>query len=134
MKVALALLADYANVSQEGKLNILGIFDRINAQNVPATHPQMQLIITLEADRVEADREHKVEIELIDADGNKLFSIGGNLKFSPPPPGEKVRLNHIMQLNNLRFDHFGSYEFKILINNMLAGEVPLSVVELKKSQ
>jgi hypothetical protein len=134
MKVALALLADYANVSQEGKLNILGIFDRINAQNVPATHPQMQLIITLEADRVEADREHKVEIALIDADGNKLFSIGGNLKFSPPPPGEKVRLNHIMQLNNLRFDHFGSYEFKILINNMLAGEVPLSVVELKKSQ
>ncbi|MDI6890165.1 MAG: hypothetical protein QMC83_04395 [Thermodesulfovibrionales bacterium] len=134
MKVALALLADYANVSQEGKLNILGIFDRINAQSVPATHPQMQLIITLEADRVEADREHKVEIELIDEDGNKLFSIGGNLKFGPPPPGEKVRLNHIMQLNNLRFDHFGSYEFKILINNMLAGEVPLSVVELKKSQ
>lgn len=134
MKVALALLADYANVSREGKLNILGIFDRIYTQTVPATHPQMQIIMTLEADRVEADREHKVEVELIDADGNKLFSIGGNLKFSPPPPGEKVKLNHVILLNNLRFDHVGSYEFKILINNMVAGEIPLSVVEIKKPQ
>lgn len=133
MEIALALLADYANVSREGKLNILGIFDRIFTQSVPATHPQMQLIMTLEADRVEADREHKIEVELIDADGTKLFSIGGNLKFSPPPPGEKVRLNHVIQLNNLRFNHFGSYEFKILINNEVRKTVPLSVVEVKKS-
>lgn len=134
MEVALALLADYANVSREGKLNILGIFDNIYSQSVPATHPQMQLIMRLEADRLEADREHKVEVELIDADGNKLFSIGGNLKFGPPPPGEKVRINHVIQLSNLRFDRFGSYEFKILINNEVRKEVPLAVAELKKSQ
>lgn len=133
MKVALALLADYANVSREGKLNILGIFDRIYTQSVPATHPQMQIIITLETERAEADREHKIEVELIDADGDKIFSIGGNLKFSPPPPGEQVRINHVIQLNNLRFDRFGSYDFKILINNEIRQSIPLSIVELKKS-
>jgi hypothetical protein len=133
VKIALALLADYANVSREGKLNILGIFDRINAQNVPAIHPQMQLIMTLEADRGDADKEHKIEIELIDADGTKLFSIGGRLRFGPPPPAEQVRINHIIQLNNLQFNHFGNHEFKILINNEVRGGIPLSVVELKKS-
>lgn len=133
IQVTLALLADYANVSREGKLNILGIFDRINAQSVPAVHPQMQLVMTLEADRGDADKEHRVEIELIDADGTKLFSIGGNLKFGAPPPGEHVRINHIIQLNGLRFDRFGNYEFKILINNEVRKSVPISVVETKKS-
>lgn len=72
LKVALGLLADYANVSREGKLNILGIFEQISAQSVPAVHPQMQLVMALEADRVDADREQKIGIELIDADGAKF--------------------------------------------------------------
>lgn len=132
MEIALSLLADYSNVSKEGKLNILGIFDRIYAQSVPATHPQMQIIMTLEADSMESNRDHVLEVELIDADGNKLFSISGHLKFSPPPPGEQVRINHCIQLNNVRFDHFGSYAFKILINNEVRKSVPLSVVEMKR--
>lgn len=57
MNVSLALVADYANISREGKLNILGIFDRIAAQSVPAVHSQMQLIMRLEADRAESERE-----------------------------------------------------------------------------
>lgn len=133
MEIVLALLADCANVSREGKLNILGIFERIYAQSIPVTHPQMHLILTIEAERVEADREHRIEVELIDADGKKLVSIGGNLKFGPPPPGEKVKLNHIIQLNNLRFEHLGSYEFKILLNNEVRKTVPMSVIEIKKS-
>jgi hypothetical protein len=132
VQVNLALLADYANISREGKLNILGIFDRINAQSMPAIHPQMQLILTLEADRVDADKEHKIEIQLIDADGAKLFSIPGDLKFGQPPPGERVRINHIMQLSNLQFSRFGEYEFKIIINNEVRKSVPLSLAEVKK--
>lgn len=133
MEVALALLADYANVSREGKLNILGIFDRINAQSIPAVHPQMQLIMTIEADRVEANRGHKVDVELIDEDGTKLFSIGGTLKFSSPPPGERIRINHIIQLNNLKFDRFGKYDFKILINNEVRKSIPLTITEIRKT-
>jgi len=132
MDVSLALVADYANISQEGKLNILGIFDRITAQTVPAVHPQMQLIMAIEADRAEADRDQKIEIELIDADGHKLFAIGGTMKFGSPPPGERIKVNHITQLNNLQFDRFGIYEFKILINNEVRRSVPLSVIETKK--
>lgn len=132
VKVALGLLADYANVSREGKLNILGIFEHITAQSVPAVHPQMQLVMALEADRGDADREHKIEIELIDADGTKLFSISGDLKFGAPPSGGGIRINHIIQLNNLQFNRFGDYEFKIFVNNEVRDSIPLSVVELKQ--
>ena len=58
MQVKLALLADYANVTAEGKLNILGIFDRINVVGVPAVHPQMHFILRLEAHPAEWDRTH----------------------------------------------------------------------------
>ena len=132
VQVALALLADGANISREGKLNILGIFDRISTQSLPAIHPQMQLIMILEADRSDADREHKLGIELINADGAKLLSMSGNIKFSTPPPGEHIRINHIIQLNNLRFERFGSFEFKILINNEVRKSVLLRVAEIKK--
>jgi hypothetical protein len=132
VKVSLALLADCANISREGKLNILGIFDRINAKSLPAIHPQMQLVMTLEADRGDADKGHKLGIELIDADGAKLLSMNGDLKFGQPPPGEQVRINHIIQLNNIRFEHFGSFEFKILINDEVRKSIPLYINEVKK--
>jgi hypothetical protein len=35
-------------------------------------------------------------------------------------------------LNNLQFGRFGSYDFKIVINNEVRKSVPLSVVEAKK--
>jgi len=37
IKIPLAVIADSANVSREGKLNILGIFQNIGAKIVPAT-------------------------------------------------------------------------------------------------
>ncbi len=132
VQIAFASLADCANISREGKLNILGIFDRISVQILPATHSQMQLVMILEADRGDAEKEHTLEIELIDADGTRLFSMGGNLRFGSPPSRERVRINHVIQLNNLQFDRFGSYEFKILINHEVRKSVPLSVVEIKK--
>ncbi|OGW38417.1 MAG: hypothetical protein A2Y97_07855 [Nitrospirae bacterium RBG_13_39_12] len=132
VQITLALLADCANVSREGKLNITGIFDRISAQSLPATHPQMQLVMTLEADRGDANKEHKLAIELINADGVKKLSMAGDLKFGSPPPGEQVRINHIIQLNNIKFEDFGVYEFKILMNNEVRKSVPLHVKEVKK--
>ena len=38
MHVAFALFADAANLSQEGKLNILGVFDALQVGSLPALH------------------------------------------------------------------------------------------------
>ncbi len=134
IQIALALLADGANISQEGKLNILGVFERISTQSVPAAHPQMQLVMILEADRGDADKDHRMEIELMDEDGNKLLAIGGSLKFSAPPPGEQIKINHAIQLNNLHFEKFGTYEFKILINNEVRKSVPLTITKARQTE
>lgn len=129
IKIPFALLADYSNISKEGKLNILGIFNQLYASKEPITHPQMQLVFTLEADRVEANRKHRLEIDLIDEDGKKVFSFGGDLEFSTPPPGQtRVSANQNLVINNLQFPHFGIYDFKILLNGEVRGEAELNVV------
>jgi hypothetical protein len=134
IQVALGLLADCANVSREGKLNILGIFDRLHSQKVPAVHPQMHLVLSFEADRADAEKTHALAIDLIDADGTRLFSLSGELRFGTPPPGEQVRVNQVVQLNSLQFPRFGTYEFKIVVNNEVRRSVPLSVVEAPRPQ
>jgi hypothetical protein len=126
MQVNLAVLADYANVTGDGKLNILGIFDRINLMQVPAVHPQMHLVLRLEAHPAEQDRAHAVEIRLQDPHGAVIFEVKGEIV----PHGESgtaVSTNQILTLNNLQLEKIGDYVFVVLINGDVKSEIPLAV-------
>ncbi len=125
----MAVLADYANITREGKLNILGIFDVIHVQNFPVTHPQMQLVMRFEADLSEAGKTKRLEIQLMDEDGKRLFVLGGEFTPGPGQPGEVIGTNQILTINMMKFEAPGNYEFKILINDELKAEVPLKVVK-----
>ena len=130
MEIAVALLADYANVSQEGKLNVLGIFTQLNAQSFPCVHPQLQLIIMWQAPRTESGRKKDMEIRLDDADGKKLFSINAQFLVPDGKPGRLVSGNHIIGLNGIRFDRPGAYEFNILIGGEQKASAPFEVVQI----
>jgi hypothetical protein len=43
VEVTVTVLADYANLSQDGKLNIMSIFQEINPPVLPFALPQMYL-------------------------------------------------------------------------------------------
>ena len=49
MHVTFALFADAANLSQEGKLNILGVFDALQVGSLPAVHPRATLVLRFKA-------------------------------------------------------------------------------------
>ena len=128
MKITLAVLADYANITREGKLNILGIFDVIHAQDFPMTHPQMQLVMRFEADVAEEGKTKKLEIKLMDDDGKTLFVLNGGFTLGQGQAGEAMISNQILTINMMKFDNPGNHEFKILINDELKAEVPLKVI------
>ncbi|MGQ0814061.1 MAG: DUF6941 family protein [Gemmatimonadota bacterium] len=134
MQVTLALLADYANVTREGKLNLLGIFDRIDTLTLPAIHRELQLIIRLEAQYVEAGRPHTVEVKLHEPDGPEVFSIGGELEISAREPGEVIANNHIITIGNLLLKRFGVYQFAIFVDNDLKHQIPLRVQQINPEQ
>jgi hypothetical protein len=126
MQVRLALLADYANVTAEGKLNILGVFDRISVKEIPAVHPQMHLILRLEAHPAERDMSQNIEIRLYDPDGTAIFEVKGDV-VPQGQAGQTLATNQILTLNNLQLSKAGGYNFVVLVNNDLKSEVPLGV-------
>ncbi len=128
MEITQALLADYANIAEGGKLNVLGIFSNIYATNFPANHPQMRLIFMWEAHHVECGKTKQIEIELCDADGKKIFSIGGEFKIPEGKSGKSIYGNQIVELNNVRFEKAGEYVFNIIINGEHKTEAPFEVV------
>jgi len=68
VEVPLLLVADYANVTDNGKLNVMGIFQRLHAREFPARHPVMQLVIKLVAGPGEYGESRRLTVRLLDAD------------------------------------------------------------------
>lgn len=75
MKVRFAVLADYANVTQEGKLNVLGMFEKIHVSKFPVKLPAMQLIIRFEADISERNQQKSVQVRLINGRGERVLEL-----------------------------------------------------------
>ena len=128
LRIALSAIADTANISQEGKLNITGIFNSINATSFPAVHPSMVLVFVIEGERSEAQSEHKLKVDLIDEDGNLVIpSIEGNIKFAEIPPSGSIHAPQILHLVNVQFKKQGHHEFKIIINGEVRASVPINI-------
>ena len=134
MEVPFAVLADSANIAEGGKLNILGIFDRISAPNFPTLHPHMQLVVSFVAEQVEVGQQKPVEIRLTDADGTAMGSITGTLVVPPPRErGYPIRINQIFPLSGLVFMRPGDYQFNILVNNEPKRQVSFAVVPIQQN-
>jgi hypothetical protein len=129
MDVTFAVLADYANVSREGKLNVMGIFDRVFARQLPSRFPPMQLVIRLEAQPAELDREHAIRIQLSDPEGAALFDINGSFTPRGPDPGQPVSVNHVVGLADLPLQKTGVHTIAIWVDGDRKRQVALRVDE-----
>jgi hypothetical protein len=130
MDVTLALLADAANVSREGKLNLLGIFDTIFAPAFPSTHPQMQLVLRFEAEPAEAGSHRSVEVQFLTPEGQVLFRLPGTMTVHPRGPSDRIRMDQVVSLTNVQLERPGRYRFQVVIDGEPAAVVPLHVEQI----
>ncbi len=130
MDIPMALLADEANVSQEGKLNVLGVFDRIAASSFPVVHPKMVFVFRVRAEYADAGRTFPVRVRLMDEDGATLFEASGDIAAPQVSPGEFVTANQLFTLVGTRFPRAGSYKFVVNVGDLAGQETPLVVVEV----
>jgi hypothetical protein len=86
MHISFALFADAANLSQEGKLNILGVFDAVQVGSLPAVHPRAHLVVRLKGQRTDAGT-HSVTLRWTNPAGDELWSSAGELNIGAPPTG-----------------------------------------------
>jgi hypothetical protein len=128
MDVDLALLADAATIDGSGKLNILGIFDRLNTTSFPTRHPRLSMVLRFSAGIDEVGR-HQVGISLKGPDGKEVLRIDGEMNLAPGPSsaGGAVLVPHVLNMDGLIFPVPGRYAFDVKVDGEHHVSIPLTV-------
>lgn len=125
MKLLLFLAADYANVTGDGKLNVMGVFREINALNFPARHPSMHLVVKLGAELGEYGETRNLIVKLLDVDGNEIMSLSGPANIPKGEGGRRPEVNAILELKDIVFPKPGPYQFIVLVDKDHKGELTI---------
>ena len=126
MRIAFTLFADAANLSQEGKLNVLGVFDAVQVGSVPAVHPRAHLVARIVGARSDVGA-HAMALTWRSPSGETLWSSTGELRIEAPPTGiEEMDLPFIAALD-LPLDRVGTFSLTIDIDGTQMASVPLQV-------
>jgi hypothetical protein len=126
MNIQVAVLCDAAT-DDNGKLNLLGAFDTIYTQHLPAIHPQCS--IALRVTFFNGDEgKHQLHLNFVDADGHSIAKF-------PPIPVEVAlpedmhfgTRNYIVNLQQLKFDNPGLYSIDLSLDGQQQASIPLLV-------
>jgi Family of unknown function (DUF6941) len=125
----LAAICDGANVSAEGKLNILGEFDRLTAPALPVSWPLMFFVAKLKLGAA-AVGHHSFRLRVLDEDMHLVSNVEGEMEVPPlRNPGIENDAPMILGITNARFSKEGTYLFELLIDGLPVTEgIPLNVV------
>jgi hypothetical protein len=128
MEVDLALLADAATIDGSGKLNILGVFDRLGTTAFPTRHPRMSLVMRFSAGVRELGR-HAVAIAIKSPDGKELVRIDGEMNLAAGARGvaSGILVPHILNMDGLVFPVAGRYAFDVIVDGKHQVSIPLTV-------
>src|SRR4029450_2371506 len=89
MPVLFALFADAANLSQEGKLNMRGVFDAVQVATMPTVHPRATLVLRLKGSGSDIGR-HTVSLRWLNPSGTELWSSLGELDVGAAGPAHQM--------------------------------------------
>ena len=126
MQVSFALFADAANLSQEGKLNILGVFDAVQVGQIPSVHPRAHLVVRLKGGAEDAGL-HTVSLRWVNPSGVDLWSSDGGLEVGAMPPGATEMDFPLIASIDLPLDEAGAYTMHIALDNQPHAAVGLLV-------
>lgn len=126
MHVSFILFADAANISQEGKLNILGVFDAVHAGPLPAVHPRATVVVRLKATAADVGT-HPLTLRWVNPRGVELWSSTAELAIQQPPVGTaELDMPVIVQLD-LPLDVAGEYRMAVALHDRVEGEARLQL-------
>ena len=126
MHIAFALLADGANLSQEGKLNILGVFDAVQVGPLPTVHPRAHLVLRLKGSRADVGM-HVVTMRWLDPQGQEVIASSGELNVGAPPPGVNELDIPLIATLDLPLAQAGTYTLAIGLDEEPRATVTLQV-------
>lgn len=121
--IEFALFCDYASLSVDGKLNLVGIFERIMSEKVPAMHPQMFVVSKI----IIPKGKHSITFTLMQQD--KVLAKSTIEKEIEKPLASHT---HFWNIQGLKVESWEPIELQILFEGKQVFVKRLPVVEVKK--
>ena len=114
LKLSFLHFCDFASFDKEGKINLLGVFDKIFTSKIPFTHRKMFVIVEFELDDKKGeDYSAKIKIQ---KDGVNILKDMPSFKIKKKKDG-KESWGIFLRLFDIEFDKTGEYELEIIIND-----------------
>jgi hypothetical protein len=132
MQLLLATLCDSA-ADYNGKLCVLGAFDTLCAPQFPVIHPQCSLAVRLLFGPKDTGQHH-MSIELHDEQGKPVMPAFTPVVDVTFPPGAVpfVTRNLVLNLQRLRIEDPGVYQFRISLNGAELISLPVRVTRFEE--
>jgi len=127
MKLLYALLCDYAFLSIDKKVNIIGVFETINAAKFPVTHPKFVIVGSVAPSK----KNFKMSLNIAEKGTGTLVLGDVHEREVSLPTGQTQNFNFIVEVINTNFPKPAEYVVEIKIDSEVIGEIPLKVVESK---
>lgn len=128
MKIEIFTLCDAATIDSGGKLNILGSFDRLMAQQAPITHPQCTLAIKLRFERPD-EGQKRIRIGFVDSDGKPVMpSVDTVTQVQFQPGDSSATASVVVNIQQLKLPSFAEYSVNLIVDDRHEASIPLTVV------
>ena len=126
MDIQVAVLCDAATDSG-GKLNLLGAFDTIQAQEMPAVHPFCSVALRVTFTSGE-EGSHQLQLNFVNDDGQSVMpSIELPVEIVLPGDNHFITCNFIVNIQQLKFEAPGFYAIDVNLDGKLQTSIPLLV-------
>ena len=121
-----AVLCDAAT-DDNGKLNLLGAFDTIYTQQLPAVHPQCSIALRITFSQ-EDEGQHQLRLNFVDADGRSIMPpIDIPVQVTLPGDSHFGTRNFIVNIQQIQFAQPGLFSIDVSMNGQPQASIPLLV-------
>lgn len=129
MILELFCLCDAAT-ADNGKLNILGVFDAIRVKQFPAVLAHCAVAVRLRFFSLEQG-EHHIEVRFIDADGkNVLPPAGGSIQVSLQDGQRTAAFNLVLNIPALKVETPGEYAMDLRVGGQGITSLPIVIKQV----
>jgi hypothetical protein len=128
LRLELLALCDFALTSKEGKLSLIGIFDRIFAQKIPSTFARFFVVAVLTG---KPESQHKISLSIKNPQGNEMLPKVKEINIKL---GNEGRSNIISNIVNMPLPMPGEYRATLRKEKNKLGEKKFGVINVGVKQ
>ncbi len=126
LKSNLLATCDFALTSKEGKLSLIGIFDRIFVNQLPSKYSRFFIVVILQG---EEGGQHQINLKITTPSGKDLLKTNPtDLTFSA-----NGKANLITDIANLALDEVGEYKISLESKDKTIASSSLFVTQTSSS-